>query len=692
MCTFLRKNNCFQWLGLFGLLVSLSSCATDGVILPQTLPEPSRVVLNHENNIAAQKDDKTNRFESLASLPVLDANHSPKQAAESLTLPKGKLTLNADALPLSAFVHLALGDVLQLAFEMDAEVAKRKDPVTMHISKGISADRLLGMVEESLAVYDVVLLRGKHGLRVVSKSTMKTLPPAVFSAKSVKIRSGQVAEIIPLTYVKMSELQFIIGSLFKLGKYGNVTFNERLNAMMAVGDADRVARLREFVTYLDRPSFKHRKLRLVRPIYWQAEDLSAQLIKMLKAQGVPATDHADASDALIVLPMKQINALFIASPSDRWMDEITTLIRTLDKPLASGSGSKTFIYFARYRSVGELGNLISSVLGSPSSLELNKKGVSAHSSGKGKNTKVVDATNSSIKLNKAKGLNVVVDKNRGALIFIGTSTAYQQIVPILKRLDIPARQVLIEMTVADVSLDDSNQLGVEWQFTNVNKGNALTGILGTIGGLGVGAGGLTYALADAAGNVRAKLNALASKGKAKILSSPTLLAMDGEKAHMQVGTQISVVSQDVSNVQAAGGNNTSLLRSYRYVDTGVILDISPTITSHGSIRMKLRQEVSQAGAAAVNSQPPISTRIVDTVMVAESGQTVLLGGLITHNQSKIKTQVPLLGDIPILGALFRSETISDSSTELIILITPHLVSNSNDAAELTDAYRKRLGW
>ena len=161
--------------------------------------------------------------------------------------------------------------------------------------------------------------------------------------------------------------------------------------------------------------------------------------------------------------------------------------------------------------------------------------------------------------------------------------------------------------------------------------------------------------------------------------------------HMQVGTQISVVTQEVSNATAATATGTSLLRSFSYIDTGVILDIEPSITDYGSISMKLKQEVSEPGAGGGDS-PPIFKRIVDTVLVAETGQTVLLGGLITHNESLTRTQVPLLGDVPVLGALFRSENITDRSTELIILITPHIVRNKDDATHYTDAYRKRLGW
>jgi len=706
MYIFLKMNNYFSRLTVISLILLLSSCVTHrspaGQILPNTLPEPARSsqALHTSNiNIKHPNNPPTKRIEALRSLPILGANLKPKDAASKLDLPKGLLTLNANDLPLNDFVHLALGDVLKLNFTMDNAVSIRRDPVTLDVGKPISAERLLGLVEESLNLFDVAILRGENGLRIVPKATLSTLPPEL-SEKGNTIHSGQVAALIPLHYVSMNELQGIIGSLFELGKYGRVSFNERLNAVLAIGEVGRVKRLRHFIDFLDRPSFEKRELRLVRPIYWQADDLAKQLVKLLKVQGIPVSDHAEANGSMVVLAMKPINALLVASPQKAWMKLAESFIGKLDAPNAR-AGIQTFIYFTRHRSAGELGALISATLGSGNSLakspvvkQNNNTAPTAISNNtNNNNNNNANSQGTGITAKKGKGLTVVVDEKRSAIIFMGTSSAYEQVVPILERLDIPARQVLIEITVADVNLDNSNQLGVEWQFTNVSNGSPLVGTLGTLGGLGVASAGLSYTLVDSLNNIRAKINALATKGNAKILSSPTLLAMDGERAHMQVGSQISVVTQEVTGINAATGTNgtTNLLRSFQYIDTGVILDIKPTITDYGSIRLNLKQEVSEPGAG-VTGQPPIFKRVIDTVMVAESGQTVMLGGLITHNKSDSTTQVPLLGDLPIIGALFRNEKTTDTSTELIILITPHVIRNQSDADFFTKSYRNKLGW
>jgi len=690
MHTSLKKKSACWLLCLAALMSLLTGCAFHGMQLPETLPEPEKMAATPGH---AQEDTqvaKQDVIEKLDTLVALGANKSPEDASQELDLPSGKLTLNADALPLNRFIHMALGDVLKLSFDVDEAVASRTDPVTLHISSAVSARRLLGMVEETLDMFDVALARVDHGLRVLPRAKLREMP-AVIRTKRAVLRQGQVIEVIPLIYAKMSELQALSSSLFQLGKYGRVFFNQRLNAVVVIGDSDRIDRFREFIAFLDRPGLKNHYLRLVRPIYWSADELVVALAKILKVQGIPVADRDGNTAAMTLLAIKPINAMLVASPQKQWMSLAESLIARLDGPDAAGPGQRTFIYFSRHRNADELGQLISKALGGQMDVGRKKPVLKETNAGLSPEKQTAGDAGDAVTSQQQGGLNVVVDRKRNAIVFVGTSSAYQKVVPILDRLDIPPRQVLIEVTIADVSLDETNQLGVEWQFVNVDNSTNLAGTLGTIGGLGVGAAGLSYTLANTLGNVRAKINALANKGKAKILSSPTLLAMDGETAHMQVGTQISVLTQEIGSVAGSTGTQTSLLRSFKYIDTGVILDISPTITDYGTIRMKLKQEVSEPGAGGGDS-PPISKRIVDTVLVAETGQTVLLGGLMTHNEALNRTQVPLLGDIPWLGALFRNETKSDRSTELIILITPHIIRNKEDAAYLTNAYRKRLGW
>jgi general secretion pathway protein D len=188
-----------------------------------------------------------------------------------------------------------------------------------------------------------------------------------------------------------------------------------------------------------------------------------------------------------------------------------------------------------------------------------------------------------------------------------------------------------------------------------------------------------------------KINALANNGKARILSSPRLLTKDNEQASIQVGTQVAVVGSEISNVQAGGQATPNLLRSFTYVNTGIILTFTPTILDDGKVELKVTQEVSDAGASSTNT-PPINTRKVQTVLIAESGQTIMIGGLIKSNETINDSKVPWLGDIPWLGHLFSNVKRTDNATNMVVLLTPHIVTSSAEASYLTKEFQKQLQW
>jgi general secretion pathway protein D len=202
----------------------------------------------------------------------------------------------------------------------------------------------------------------------------------------------------------------------------------------------------------------------------------------------------------------------------------------------------------------------------------------------------------------------------------------------------------------------------------------------------LGGAGFTYTAFDDAGAIRAQLNALATSGDARILSSPRLLAVDNEEARIQVGTQIAVISSENTSDSVDG-----IIRSFTYVDTGVILSFTPTVMAGGQVRLKVSQEVSVPGPS-LNNTPPINTRSVQTTLIAQSGRTIMIGGLISTTDSVSNQKVPVLGDIPLLGALFRRREVVENTTEMVILITPHIIESSLQLEALTEAFRKKGSW
>jgi general secretion pathway protein D len=312
---------------------------------------------------------------------------------------------------------------------------------------------------------------------------------------------------------------------------------------------------------------------------------------------------------------------------------------------------------------------------------------------------------------KPIGPRIVVDSARNALILIGSAQDYERIRPLLLALDKAPREALIEVTVAEVDLTDATNLGIEWTVVTPvggshiqsfgTGGNVLTPPLpnataasstSSSTGLPLGTSGFNYTILDNLGDVYAVLNAFAQNNGLSVLSTPRVLAESGQTANIEVGTQVPVVtSQGTTNtIQNAG--TTGILQSIQYTQTGVLLSVLPVIHSGNRIDLTVSQEVSQAlpNTTPGITSPLIQNRNVSTQLSMSDGQTVVIGGMIAENRSADDSGIPYLKDIPGLGLLFRSQMLSKMRTELLVFITPYVISNDSDAAAITRQFQDEM--
>ena len=287
---------------------------------------------------------------------------------------------------------------------------------------------------------------------------------------------------------------------------------------------------------------------------------------------------------------------------------------------------------------------------------------------------------------------ITLDTIGNALIYQGTAEEWARLLPVLKELDKPAKQVLIEVTIADVMLTDDEQFGIEWQIPRTQWGN-YSGRIGTYDGLGLGGSGLTYMLTDSLGEVRSMLNAFASKKRINVLSSPRIVVKSGENASINIGTEVPILtSQSVDPAAPQQEGNTAILQQIQYRRTGVILQVKPTVHAGNRVDLEVSQEISKAEANTTSdiSSPSILNRHIQTKLSLSDGGSVLLGGLISHSQNVGVGSVPILGDIPLLGYLFRVDKQFIERSELIVLIVPYILNNDQEAREITESFRRQL--
>ena len=285
----------------------------------------------------------------------------------------------------------------------------------------------------------------------------------------------------------------------------------------------------------------------------------------------------------------------------------------------------------------------------------------------------------------ASDVRIVADTQNNALLILANSAGYERIEAALRKLDTAPRQVLIEVTIAEVTLKDELQYGLEWLFTN---GARRSGQL-DLGAAGINTlvPGFSYAITSSAGDtIKAVLNMLASNNKVNILSSPHIMVADNQTAKIQVGD--SVPTAGPQSIASTG----VVVSSVQYLDTGVILFVTPHINAGGLVNLDVNQEVSTASSTTTSglNSPTISKRSAKTVVTVQSGETMVLGGLMSENASAGSSGLPFLSSIPIVGGLFGTQSRNTTKTELVVLITPRVANNVGQAKMVSDEFRKKL--
>jgi general secretion pathway protein D len=304
---------------------------------------------------------------------------------------------------------------------------------------------------------------------------------------------------------------------------------------------------------------------------------------------------------------------------------------------------------------------------------------------------------------------ITVDPQTHNIIVIADSETSLQISNVISNLDTPKPQVLINVVFAEVQRNNSSDIGVEGGWGKNNIGNNIASGAGSVFGLsglnsvatninpigqpiataltpgtgGAGSGGL-YQIAGQ--DFQATLRAIAKSGKVQVLSRPSIIARDGQLAKIVVGQQVPLPS-GVSYANA--GNNTIPIINVAYTDVGIILNVTPFIGSNGQVEMIVQPQISsvspnerQALSSEV-SAPYINVRSADTVVVTPHSKTVVIGGLMSDSKTDANSRVPVLGDIPWLGNLFKSRQKSNAKTELLIFLTPHIIEAPNQLALLS---------
>jgi general secretion pathway protein D len=405
--------------------------------------------------------------------------------------------------------------------------------------------------------------------------------------------------------------------------------------------------------------------------------------------------------AVRVVPIERLNALLVVTPQAKFLEQARTWVERLDRPGSGGGGQRLYVYQVQNGKADNLAALLNDAFSrkgtqtkatpppslAPGAMPAEVKSAKpATAPDRGaepfESLKIAYGPGSSVGV--PQDVRIIADKDNNALLILATPADYESIESALRTLDMEVRQVLVEVTIAEVTLTDELTYGLEWYF---NRGNGKTLLdNNSTPGLASLIPGFSYTWFSL--NYGAVLNALAKDSKLKIVSSPHITVADNQKAKIQVGDQVPILSQ----TQSVEGSAVGIINSVQYTETGVMLTVTPRVNAGGQVTMEINQEVSNATQTTTSTidSPTISKRSATSTVTVRSGETIILAGLIQEQKDNANQGLPLLAKIPVIGGLFGTQKWTDNRTELIVLITPHVLINTPDAAAITAEYRKRL--
>lgn len=687
----------------------LAACAT---VAPPRIPEP----LRPPKVEAAPAETLAEGTKAGRSRPRIESGptvkNAPVRMADRSTGPRmppgGPISLTLDGVNLIAFINVVFGTELGFALEIEQTVRDRTELISLRLVDPVPPRKLYVIAEEVLKNYGVRVTEQAGGvLRFAPATAGQSDPPRLITARALpEVPAGQrpVFVAMPLDVSEPGRIAAQVRGLF--GTQPGLTLTEMVeaNALLIGGPPAAVQAAMEAVSLLDQVALRAKRSLRINPLYLGADVLARELREVLAAQGYSVRLGAGSGGALTFVPVASANALIIFAESAEALAAAAEWAERLDQPSDQSAGDGVYLYAARHTTVDTLLPVLEALLGGvasgASAAPAGGAAAGANAapgSGFDSGPAAAPARTQPARATAISGLagRLAIDPVRNVIVFQGDAQRWRAIQGVLARLDQPARQVVIEVTVAEITLTDEFSHGVEWALRNIGL-DGFKGSLGALAGSALNAGGVVWRPISSSGQVRALVSLFARDSRVTILSTPRLLVKSGASASIDVGTEVPIVTSQATAPDLPifdGNRGSSILQQIQYRKTGVLLKIDAVVHSGQRVDLKVAQEVSEASLTDTSeiSSPSIFSRRLETSLSLSDGESMLLGGLISSSRSDGATRVPLLGDIPVLGRLFQNRRRDGTRTELLMLITPYVVEDAAQARAITEAIRNRFG-
>ncbi|HHT9112828.1 MAG: hypothetical protein HZA47_02105 [Planctomycetes bacterium] len=572
------------------------------------------------------------------------ALHKPEYTGDKIDV-----ALNFDNAEIKDVLQVVLGEILNVNYILDKRVG---GTINLHATGQVYKEELLSMLNTLLYVYDFAIIKDGDLYKILPKAESRQESNIVISGDKIPPWSKEImVQIVPLQYENPKNLNATIKP-FMTG-IGNIVTHADSPYIILIETASNMEKLLTLVKTFDVPFFAGKAVKFYDFKYVDARNMAKDLAAIAQSMGGKAGGEGEFN----FVPFSDTNKMLIVTRVPELLPKIDLWIKNVDVPPSELEEElKIYVYKVQHQKAETIVPVLTQIY--------NEK-MAAQPKPLGKK--------------QLETMKIVADAKTNTIVVKALPSDYKGIKAIIEAIDATPQQVFIEVLILEVDLKSTLDYGTEW---SLKMGN--TNLFG-LGDLKRTAE--TPAIKFTKGNFEVLMDILATNSNTKILSAPHILVRDEQPANIQVGSEVPILS---SSGQTTGTN--VVFEQVQYRDTGIILTVTPHIGENDFVTLEIKQEVSTAETTTtgVSTSPTFSTRKAGTSLVIKSGHTISLGGIIEQKNEKSISKIPLLGDIPYLGNLFKTTSIANKRTELIMLITPYVANDVEEADSLTNAFQKKL--
>ena len=591
---------------------------------------------------------------------------------------------------------------------------------TMNLSseKAISPAAAYNQFVTTLRLQGIVVVESQGIFKVVPEVDAK-LQTSIVSAGGVTTRAGSnqiVTQIFNLNYDSAANLLPILRPLISPNNTINV--NPGNNSLIITDYADNLQRIARIIAASDLPAAAD--VEIIPLKHALSSDLAPLVLRLVDSGSTGAAPGATAGQAdtgvrTTVISEPRSNSLIVRTANAARLTLVKSLIAKLDQPSSQSAAGNVHVVFLKNADALKLAITLRASL---ASISTGTPGTTATAGASPAGAAAAsNAANSGVQASPqpSTGGQIQADPATNSLIITAAEPQYRQLRAIIDQLDARRAQVYVESLIAEINSDKAAEFGVQWQNalgnrrdpnnlsaagTNYGSGGknllalALSGLSTTatsatapsvIPAAGLNIGAATIIAGKTVLGIFA--NFLQTTGEGNILSTPNLLTLDNEEAKIIIGQNVPFVTGQYTNSAASAGS-TGTVNPFQTVerkDVGLTLKVKPQISENGTVKLEIFQEVSSVQASSINSATGLITnkRSIQTNVLVEDGGIVVLGGLLQDEYSNNQEKIPLLGDIPLLGNLFKTESRGRKKTNLMVFLRPVVVRDSADTEKLS---------